>query len=202
MRLRRARAGRAEPDNARYLVDLAELLNEQGLYFDARDCAKRALEQPEPPPAAWRELGRALGELDDPVKLHLYTGRALQLEGACDEALRAYAGALELAPQTIDALRWRAEMLRDAGRHEAAVSAFRAALEHFPGTVDLWDGLAWLLWERSEPGGREEAIECFRRAVLLETRRWFDLPPEVRRALNAERPSDSFNGQPSPADSG
>ena len=45
-----------------------------------------------------------------------------------------------------------------------------------------WHNMANLLYAKL--GRKEKALECFRREVKLDPRRWFDLAPEIRAAVD------------------
>ncbi len=84
--------------------------------------------------------------------------------GALADAKRSCERALQRMPTLFAALRLRAILLTQLGRHTEAISAFRRVLDRDPSDVESLANLAGLLTEQGCP---DEAISLLRRAVAL-----------------------------------
>lgn len=178
-----AQAVRREPEHTGYLTGLARVLNAAGHARDALECAARALAIDPELAEAWLEQGvaeLALGE--EPALGHYHRAVGLHGQGEQEQALEEIARALALRGCYAEAKGLRGRVLLALDRPESAAEAWRDALDDDPGAVETWLELGRLLWYRLER--RAEAAPCFRRAAQIEVARWFELPAEIRAAVD------------------
>jgi tetratricopeptide (TPR) repeat protein len=103
------------------------------------------------------------------------------VEGRLDPALAELDRAVALEPRYGAAWCNRAVALERMTRFDDAVASLDRALEIDPGAAALWHNKGNLLLKA---GKREDALRCFKREVKIDHRRWFDLPPEIRSAVD------------------
>lgn len=154
---------------------------------------------PDPPPdtpETWVGLGEHHARAGDPAAARAAFEAALRkqpasvaaliglsrIRGAREESLRDLARALEVAPESVEALCERGRVLLAQGDVQAALADFGRAIQLRPGEPEGWRGLGAVYLAR---GDREGAITAFTAAIQADPgdpRSW------VRRgALRLER---------------
>jgi tetratricopeptide (TPR) repeat protein len=172
-----------EPERVDSLVALARVLNQTGYPRDALEAASRATTLDKERAAAWWELGQAeLGVGEELARGHHHRARGLFLRGDLELTLAECHRALVENPEHVEAWSLRGEALLALDRLTDAAEAFQRSLEFGPGDVELWLKLGHLLWGQLDR--KPEALPCFRRASLIRTAVWFELPREIRDALD------------------
>lgn len=140
-------------------------------------------------------LERAIAANSSVATFHAELGSALYAQDRHAEAARAYASAVQLAPDDLAARVNLGSALERAGKEDAAEMAWRDALERDPGCVEAACNLASLLVKvgRAEEAQsfadlavriRPESLEAHMRRgdVLLERRRPLEAAEAYRRA--------------------
>jgi tetratricopeptide (TPR) repeat protein len=94
-------------------------------------------------------------EFPDDVEAHLGLARALVTNNQTDAALEASVAALEVDPESTDALLLQAQILSGTGKPEKAIALLQRALEQSAQNTDLRLGYAQLLAE----SGRYELVD-------------------------------------------
>ncbi len=100
------------------------------------------------------------------------------VEGRLADALAALDRAVALDPRYVAAWCNRAVILERLEQPADALESYERALAADPGSAVVWHNKGNLLW--SKLGRPDEAVKAFRREVKLDSRRWFELPPEIR----------------------
>ena len=103
------------------------------------------------------------------------------VEGRLEDALAALDRACALDRRYAAGWCNRAVVLERLGRTDEAAASYDRALEVEPGAATIWHNKGNLLYAA---GRREEALRCFKREVKLDHRRWFELPSEIRAAVD------------------
>ena len=149
--MRRALA--IEPNHAPTLNNFGNALRAAGRWHEAIAAYRRALANTNPPhPMMLRNLGSALVEIgeyneaavllgqaraldDRDAELHCWIGHLGRGFNLPVEAIGAYSRAVALNPSLSQAYRGLGSALRDVGRHDEALDAYRQALKIEPGLL-------------------------------------------------------------------
>lgn len=124
-------------------------------------------------PTSGRGLSRVAARL-------LARAQAESRAGDAAAAAHAIAGAISLAPDHPEVLRWAGIAAQDAGDHAAAAEYFRKALDALPDDADLQVGRGVALYRA---GRRDEGVACLRRACDLapaSTSAWYNLAEALK----------------------
>ncbi|MFP4154247.1 MAG: type IV pilus biogenesis/stability protein PilW [Halothiobacillaceae bacterium] len=137
-----------------------------GRYAPAHHALALAMEQVDETDRARQHFERAVALAPDDPQLQNNYGAFLCGEGAFDEAQAAFKAALSrpLYRTPEFALTNAGMCYQDAGDHEAAVNAFRRALERRPGYAPAQLDLARSLLEAGQPAEAAEAMRTFENA--------------------------------------
>jgi tetratricopeptide (TPR) repeat protein len=155
---------------------------ELGQHANAQAIAEKALARDRDCAAAWRLKSASLEKAGNAPGATLAAAMAFMAEGALEAALGAIERACTLDARYAAAWCNRAVVLERLGRLDDAARSLERALELDPGSPVLWHNMGNLLLRA---GRREDAVRAFRREVKLDHRRWFDLAPEIRAAVDA-----------------
>ena len=102
------------------------------------------------------------------------------------DALESLEAAVTARPRYTAAWCNRAVVLERMGRPDDALESYDRAIQRDPRSVVLWHNKGILLM--GTLGRADEAAACFREEIKLDSRRWFELTPEIRRLV---RPTES-----------
>ncbi len=133
------------PQHLPALINLGNLLLEQDILDEARDCFNRAISADRNIPAA-----------------HIGLGIALQRKQRPEEALPCFQRALELDPRSLEALSNVAALLVDLGRTQEALPVLKQALAGAPGSAELNGNYGVALFEAGDLDGAVAALEAAR----------------------------------------
>jgi tetratricopeptide (TPR) repeat protein len=158
---------------------LAIALRKVGRNEEALSRLKRAIKRRPPHAAAFHELGYLLfllkrdNESIETLRqgleiapmmpeLSLQLGLVFLRRRNCPEAKRAFARALEILPDSADALSGMARAHQEIGENEAAAEYLRRHLRQRPENIGAWINLGHCLLEL---GQIEAGLDCFRTAA-------------------------------------
>src|SRR5215210_4995630 len=142
---------------------MAEVDLLQGKAAQALDLYDRLLAEDEKSPKLWNERGVCLHQTGDVDGAEGSYRRAIESDPGYDAGSdEAFAQAVTLRPQFVDAWCNRGLMYLRRGRHGAALDAFRAALRASPDAASAWNGIGAVLMETRR---YEEARNAFVRSV-------------------------------------
>lgn len=133
--------------------------------------------------AAWDGKGRALRALGQEERGLLNCGTAAMIKQHYDEALRLFDSAIAANPNYAEAWSNKGVLLAKMKRHTDAVDAYQRSLAIAPAAVPVMNNLALLLY--NDLGRKEEGLKWFRESIRYEPQRWFQLPSEIRTAIDA-----------------
>jgi tetratricopeptide (TPR) repeat protein len=122
----------------------------------------RALAKDEKYEEAAAEMGAVIAEDAGIIDAHITLGGWLRRLKRSTEAIASYRRALEIQPDSEQALSALADAYRAEGRPEAAVEGYRAVLRLEPRSPHIWYQLATLYLDL---GRERESEETFRRAL-------------------------------------
>jgi arylsulfatase A-like enzyme/Tfp pilus assembly protein PilF len=122
----------------------------------------RALAKEEKYEEAVSEMGAVVAEDPGVIDAHITLGGWLRQLKRLDDAIASYKRALEIQPDSEQALSALADAYRAEGRPEAAVEGYRAVLRIEPRSPHIWYQLATLYLDL---GRERESEETFRRAL-------------------------------------
>jgi tetratricopeptide (TPR) repeat protein len=178
--------------NAETDTMLAIALRKIGRSEDALSRLKRAVKRRPPYAAAFHELGyllfllkrhkeavevlrQGLGIAPMMPELSIQLGYVFLRQRNCPEAKRAFGRALEIVPDSSDALSGMARAHQEIGENEAAANYLRRYLRQRPENVGAWINLGHCLLEL---GQIDAGYDCFRTAARAD-------PASYGRALNS-----------------
>ena len=110
---------------------------------------------------------RALASKHDFSEAHGHLAIALAAQGKNDEAIAAYARAIEIDPRLPTHHHNLALVLKQMGRRDEAIAAFRRAIEIDPLYAKAYSGLGTALKESGSPTALEDAAAEYRRAISI-----------------------------------
>lgn len=116
-------------------------------------------------PMAGMAFDRALETMPGNPELWVDIGRLRYLGGEQRQAIEASLRALELGPDNVAALQFRAQLVRDSEGLEAALPLYEAALERYPDSLTLLGDYAATL---GESGGARDMLNIARRMIELD----------------------------------
>ena len=168
--------------NAETDTMLAIALRKASRTEDALSRLKRAIKRRPPYAAAFHEFGYLLFLLkrDNEAiemlrqgleiapmmpELSIQLGYVFLRQRNCREAKRAFGGALEISPDSADALSGMARAHQEIGENEVAADYLRRHLRQRPGNVGAWLSLGHCLLEL---GQLDAGHDCFRAAATAD----------------------------------
>ncbi len=116
-------------------------------------------------PMAGMAFDRALETMPGNPELWVDIGRLRYLGGEQKQAIEASLRALELGPDNVAALQFRAQLVRDSEGLEAALPLYEAALERHPESLTLLGDYAATL---GEAGSTRDMLKIARRMIELD----------------------------------
>ncbi|MCH9051239.1 MAG: tetratricopeptide repeat protein [Proteobacteria bacterium] len=180
------KATEVEPDNALAWSNLGALLARTDRLKEAEVAYRKATEVEVDHAHVWWNLGVFLLNTDrleeaeatfhkatevEPDNAHAWHFLGLHLDhtGRPEEAEAAFRKATEVEPDNAHAWHFLGLHLDHTDRPEEAVAAFRKSVEIKQDYGAAWNSLAWNLLRQNDARRMDEAEECARRAVTLET---------------------------------
>jgi tetratricopeptide (TPR) repeat protein len=164
------------------LCAVGDIALDLGQGGDALTCAEKALQKSKESAEAWALKARAQEKLGNAASAALSAGTGHMVAGRLEDALTSLDKAISIDPRYTAGWCNRAVVLERLGRNEDAAKSYERALEIEPGAALVWHNFGNLLYGKL--GRKDEALRCFRREVKLDHRRWFDLPTEIRSAVD------------------
>ncbi len=155
---------------------------ELGLARDALALAERILKRGQDSPLGWDLKSRAQAKLGSLASSALCAAMACMVVGRLDSALVEIERAIRIDPRYGPALSNRAVILERLGRPEEALEAYDRALALEPAAIPILLNRGALLLNVLRR--RPDAIQCFRKVVRLDPRKWFDLPSDIRQEVD------------------
>lgn len=116
-------------------------------------------------PKAGMAFDRALQSMPGNPELWVDIGRLRYLGGEQMQAIEASLRAIELGPDNVAALEFRAQLIRDSEGMEAALPLYEAALERYPDSLTLLGDYAATL---GESGKATSMLKIARRMIELD----------------------------------
>jgi len=157
-----------DPNNAKALNGLGNVLSQNMRYSEARDCFKRSLEIDAGNVSSWFNLGNVCREL-----------------GQLETATNAYLQALSLEPNQPDAQKNLGLVHIAEGNLQAAIPRFQAALKLEPGSPERHAEMGLLL---IDAGDLPRAANAFKKALSIAPN---CVPGLIGTALVAEQEGDT-----------
>lgn len=115
--------------------------------------------------AARRQVRAILRSAPERPESHFLAGLVEYRADALSEARKHYERAIELSPEPYPEAHFNLGLLeRRAGRPDAAIAAYRAALDARPGYREAWNNLGLVLQDQGE---LTQALETFEHAIEL-----------------------------------
>ena len=174
-----------QPKSTAIRVELGRTLLAKGEGKKALGVFQGAIELDKDCAEAWTGKGDCLTAQDEPARGALNRGTAHMIKGNLEDALQLIEQAIELDENYAEAWSNKGVVLERMERFEEAAVSFEKALSINGDAVIVMHNLAMLCINKLDR--HDDGIYWLRQGIRREPDRWFKLPGELRRAVDAAK---------------